>query len=454
MNTPNRGLATVAVCLCASGSIAGPPATDWEEVVGALKARIADLEARDQHKTEVITSLQGEVRSLSNDDWLTEQRAAQIQAMVEDVLADADTRASLQADPQTAGWNKGFYVASADGNFLLKISGTLQFKWAYNRVRDTGLDSELWGFSNRRTALRFGGHVVDPSWKYFVQANFGASGGTFTLLDAYVDKTLGAGWRVRAGGFKLPFLREQLLPFNNLLAVERSLVADVFGVGRSQGVMAIYEQEHFRVGAALSDGLGAIGGTDVPALTADTDWSVTARIEGTVGEGDWLRYDDYTTWDGMNPGVYLGAAIHWEQSEFGTAAVESEVFRWTFDVETQFARTSIFAAVMGNHTNPTTGPGVDQYGVVIQAGTMIGEHWEPFARYEWADADGAGSNLSLLTVGFARYISGQRLKWTNDAGYAFEPVSVLFANTVKDWREDTAGASGQFVIRSQFQLLF
>jgi len=147
-------------------------------------------------------------------------------------------------------------------------------------------------------------------------------------------------------------------------------------------------------------------------------------------------------------------AYRCQRGSFGAPAVETEILRWTLDIEAKVAHTSIFAAVAGNHTDPVGIAGVDQYGVVVQVGTMIGESWEPFARYEWADADGVGSNLSLVTIGFARYINGQRLKWTNDIGYGVKPVSATFANTGKNWREDTAGASGQFVVRSQFQLLF
>ena len=48
-----------------------------------------------------------ELKAASDDDWLTERRAQEIRGLVEDVLADADTRASLLQDGMTAGLGSG-----------------------------------------------------------------------------------------------------------------------------------------------------------------------------------------------------------------------------------------------------------------------------------------------------------------------------------------------------------
>ena len=72
---------------------------------------------------EEITQLKQE----NNEGWLTEQRSAEIRGVVQDVLADADTRTSFQDSAATAGWNKGFFLASPDGNFSLKVSGNFRF---------------------------------------------------------------------------------------------------------------------------------------------------------------------------------------------------------------------------------------------------------------------------------------------------------------------------------------
>ena len=55
---------------------------------------------------------------LKGDNWMTEERAEEVRSLVRDVLADADTRASLLQSGMTAGYDDGFMIGSTDGNFL------------------------------------------------------------------------------------------------------------------------------------------------------------------------------------------------------------------------------------------------------------------------------------------------------------------------------------------------
>jgi hypothetical protein len=48
------------------------------------------------------------LRAEKGDDWRTQQRAKQIRDLVQDVLADADTRATLLQSGATGGWDEGF----------------------------------------------------------------------------------------------------------------------------------------------------------------------------------------------------------------------------------------------------------------------------------------------------------------------------------------------------------
>ena len=63
----------------------------------------------------------------------------------------------------TAGWDKGFYLASADGNFKLKIGGYLQYRYVFNNQDSSPEDDNRGGFENTRTRLKFAGHVGDPT---------------------------------------------------------------------------------------------------------------------------------------------------------------------------------------------------------------------------------------------------------------------------------------------------
>ena len=121
-----------------------------------------------------ISELKAEIAALKGnqgEQWLTEQRADQIRGVVQDVLADSNTRSSFQqAGGATAGYNNGFFISSADGNYSLKINALEQVRFVWNNTYSgktdgpDGNDANQWGFENRRTQAFFSGNVVDPSW--------------------------------------------------------------------------------------------------------------------------------------------------------------------------------------------------------------------------------------------------------------------------------------------------
>src|SRR2546426_4285979 len=102
-------------------------------LTGAGAAAGQSAEANHGDQTGIIEELRNMVQNLqqqvddlksaSNDNWLTQKRAEEIRSLVQDVLADADTRASLLESGVMAGWDKGFFIGSADGNWRLNIAG-------------------------------------------------------------------------------------------------------------------------------------------------------------------------------------------------------------------------------------------------------------------------------------------------------------------------------------------
>ena len=84
--------------------------------------------------TAQINQLKAEIASLKaaqGDQWLTEQRAEQIRGVVQDVLADSSTRSSFQGAAATSGYDNGFFLSSADGNFKLKINALEQVRFTW-----------------------------------------------------------------------------------------------------------------------------------------------------------------------------------------------------------------------------------------------------------------------------------------------------------------------------------
>lgn len=478
------GLLAGATALTVTGVSVATPAVEGNDSamqaeIQRLSARIAELEGRQQ------------------DNWLNEARADEIRGIVHDVLADADTRASLLGSGMTAGYDDGFTIGSADGNYLLRINGQLQTRWNYNYQRDSqgalgglegviedvlddfGISGEEFqefvdefglgalfadfagdrhrsGFENARTKLWFSGHIVNPQWQYMIEGDFLRGSGFFNLLDAYITHDCGNGFSATLGQFKAPLTREFLVDSRYQQAVERSLFDSFFGAGRMQGVRLDFERDAFRLSGAFSNGANSTNST---WSAYDTEYAFTGRAE-VLAAGTWDQFHEFRSAPGEQMGVLIGAAFHWQRDEFGTGGVfgnnnEIESITLTADASLKFGAANIFGAFAYRNVDPKVGSDSDQWGFLIQGGYHFTEEWEAFIRYEWADLDmGTLDDLSLLTWGINHYFAGHNAKATVDMGYAFDRVEFPVANDRAAWRSDSGGKDGQFVIRTQLQLAF
>ena len=106
--TKQAGLLVGAVALTLTGGSFADTTT--QATNKELKARVAELESR-----------LSAVEAGKSNDWLTEQRADEIKGLIGDVLADADTRASLLAQGMTAPHTlaAGLRVPAAVGDFMV-----------------------------------------------------------------------------------------------------------------------------------------------------------------------------------------------------------------------------------------------------------------------------------------------------------------------------------------------
>jgi hypothetical protein len=489
-----------------------------------MAKQIAELKAANDALAAKVTKLE---QGANGEQWLTEQRADEIRSIVSDVLADAGTRDSLQGSGATAGWNKdqgGFFLASPSGDFKLNIKGQIQFRWAFNHRDNQGITSpspafkeDVWGFENRRTKLAFTGFVVDPSWSYEVQLVMNRTPGsvssgsqTFSsgnivgsVENIWIQKDFGNGIMVRAGQFKTPFLREELVSSSAQLAVERSLVSDVFSTKFGQGIQAEFggrAGEQWKALAFYGDGLranatsvptsvtsaagGYAGGYTTPFSTNATNWAFAGRLE-YLGAGNWKSMRDFNSYRGEEMGWMIGLggmgqSLRPTTEGTQTASTTDSMWGVTADFTMNFGGASFFAygvyrdvqlagnvATRGGGTSDSMG----QWGAVVQGGYFITNEVELYARYELGDTDtdkfrvaDTGIDLqsnSIVTLGLNYFVGGNKdIKWTSDFGYAFTPIGD-FNSSGADWLQDgssTAGNGftndGQWVVRTQLQLLF
>jgi hypothetical protein len=481
-------LAGAATLTLTGGSFAE---TDLEAQNDELRARISELESR-----------LGAVESQSSDSWLTEQRADEVRALVQDVLADADTRSSLLSQGMTAGYDDGAVIASADGNWLLRTNIHMQQRYVLNFGNDvdadiaggatfTGsTDDNRWGFENTRTKFILSGNVVSPEWFYYVDINVGSAvqntsytlgvdsdgdGVDDTFLDvdgveregvgsAYVGYDYGNGWKVMMGTVKAPLLREELVDSRYQLAMDRSLVNYFFTGGYTDAIVLDYMGDQFHVTGAYSDGANQ-GQTTWD--TADTDFAFSVRGEW-LAMGTWDQFTDMTSPPGEEQGLMVGAAIHYQSAEDDDPSIaDIDYTILTGDVSWELGGGNLFAAVIYNSLDTPSGfDDSDQFGFVLQGGYYLNDTWELYGRYEFADLDSnALDDISIISIGVNKYFAGQHAKWTTEFGWAIDPIlgndvaagsldGAPGAFPLAGWQIDPEDEDGQITIKTQIQIVF
>lgn len=365
-----------------------------------------------------ISELKAEIAALKSnqgEQWLTEQRADQIRGVVQDVLADSNTRSSFQqAGGATAGYNNGFFISSADGNYSLKINALEQVRFVWNNTYQDTKDQNSWGFENRRTQAFFSGNVVDPSWKYLVgmaydaqNDPYNADAGNFNLYYAMVTKTFGDGFSVSVGQMNVPFTVESNL-FNagSTQMGDYSIFEYMFGAGQQVGAMAKLEKDAFRVSGGWynivqTDSSGTVGNTwdnnDNQSI------AIASRAEYKVA-GTWDQFSKESSFKGEEFGLLIGGGLIWQNGRNDNSAgvYDSNPFGLTADAQAKFGGFNLIGQFLWQDGYPGTDSSSSVWGFNVQGGAFITEDLEVFGA--WAYADTAESGSSSASLGTTNYL--------------------------------------------------
>jgi regulator of replication initiation timing len=482
-------------------------AQDYQAEIAQLRA---ELKSQSRDNAQLRTEL-ADLKSQNGDKWLTEERAAEIKGLVKDVLADAETRTSLQQNAATSGYDNGFFIGSADGNFKLKINALEQIRWTYNNMNadqlggaaETNANTQ-WGFENRRTQLTFSGNVVDPSFTYMARFNYGSTSDPYTpeadsaddrtpeydqspgmiLQDAWFNKDFGSGLGVKVGQFKTPFMAESLRNDGDQLTAERSTIDYIFSAGYQQGIMATYSADMFRVMGSYANGPR---GQNYNFTTGTTSFNFAVRGEVKL-MGNWNEFASESATKSDETGLMVGAAfMYWNNRgqdnnpynpSVANVAYQPDGFTsgniyWTVDTTFKWSGLSVMAAFVGNNFDTVNldGENQNQYGFVAQAGYRVTDAIEVFGRYEWydiLDTSALGYNTTqkdinnILTFGVNVYAMSN-VKWTTQVGISLGNMSGITDNqsenamTGAGWRNNQ-GTPGddetQVNVISQLQVSF
>ena len=336
------------------------------------------------------SDLAANLRAEADRIELDQKRSIAMQSLVNDILADSDSRTSFQGDTNPVTVN---------------VHGFTQFRYSYDGGGDAGVSR---GFSMPRTRLILDGEVYGVGYKISGQWDDGHS---FDLKDAYIDVS---GFRV--GQFKSPFLREYLVAQTDTLMADRSIVSHQFGQGRSQGVQYGWDTDVFDLKVAYTDGFHTANGAGV-----QNGQSFTGRV--TANLTDW--------WN-------VGAAASWND------LVSSNYTTYTVDTEVSVGDLDVNAAWVATNQEGSN------WGATVQVGYQCTDNLQGYVAYEHGELEAAADTLSTLTVG-ANYWLNDNVKWTTDFGYALTGIDSAWATGDTGWN---AGDSGEYLIRTQLQVQF
>jgi len=388
-----------------------------------------------------ISELKAEIAALKagqGEQWLTEQRADAIRGVVQDVLADSSTRSSFQQAGATAGYNNGFFLSSADGNYTLKINALEQVRFVWNNTWaahaaptptggpvSTGVDKNQWGFENRRTQAFFSGNVVDPSWKYLVGMAYDAesdpyvqNANQFSLLYANVTKDFGSGFSVSVGQMNVPWTVESTL-FNAGMTQmgDYSIFEYIYGAGQQVGAAAEYKADAWRAKGGwfnVVQNANAVGNTVQQGWNNADNQSVAlaGRVEYKVA-GTWEQFSKESSFKGEEFGCVVGGGVIWQNGrQINTVnTYNANPVGLTADARMNFGGFNLIGQFVWQDGYPTgTGTSLNSvYGLNLQGGAFLTENLEVFGA--WCYADNVNTQ-NFLQIGSNWYFAKNNVKMT------------------------------------------
>jgi len=203
-----------------------------------------------------VQELEQKVRVLERKDELRQEEAAEKAKTATAVTSGKD----------------GFSIKSADGAFLLKLRGYVQFDGRFfsKDEQKPGIDT----FTIRRARPILEGTIY-KIFDFRIMPDFGQ--GTTVLFDAYAEARFSPYFKVRAGKFKPPIGLERLQSATDLLFVERALPTNLVP-NRDLGIQVSGDVN----GGVVSYAVGVFNGTVDLGNQSDADTNNSKDAEGRV----------------------------------------------------------------------------------------------------------------------------------------------------------------------------
>ncbi|NIT14683.1 MAG: hypothetical protein GTN99_10705 [Candidatus Dadabacteria bacterium] len=339
-----------------------------------------------------------------------------------------------------AGYKKGFFLESGDGNYktLFNIRG--QFRASVEDVDD---EDTVTTFEFARLRLQWKGHAFRPWMKYKLQLDIKED--SFNVRDAVFDFAYNPMIVPRAGQYKVPFNREQQNSSSALQFVDRSELDRFFNFGRDIGFGLhgkIQKMFSYQLGVFQGEGRNSAEG-DNNAEDSDLMWA--GRIMFSPLGKDLKIKQNFV----KEPTIQIGAAILGLETDIvGTGrealsdepdnrlservrgvdfadlgATDMQTIAFALDAAFLHPRANLEGSYIGADFD-AGGVNADAYdqGFRVQGGVfLIPKVLEVAGRYAYIDFDDAVGDLDSrweVTPGINYYIN-QSHRWKLQADYSF-----------------------------------
>jgi hypothetical protein len=303
------------------------------------------------------------------------------------------------------GYNNGFFLKSADDDFMLKMNALFQGRYT-GQILD-GAAANTSGFSVPFARLYYGGHAFGPEWKYHIM--FDTATGVVAARDYYVSWMRSSSVNVMFGQFKVPYGFEFLVPEHEQQFATQTIVTTGGGFvpGREIGlnVSGGFMDKRWEYWLAMTNGLANGTGINSGQGAGDIDFRYTGRLTYNAIGNHGFWYTDMGKAKDAQMAISLGG--YWNRIDTNADLAFDNTFGFTADI--QYASNG-FDIAGEYHLFYDEGNGdITNHGFTVQAGFFMNEAMEIAGRVGWLEPDTGGRTIEPSAV-LNWYLHGHNAK--------------------------------------------
>ncbi len=340
-----------------------------------------------------------------------------------------------------AGYDKGFFVQSADEKFKLVIGGYIQGLFE-GRLVEAGSDTDT--FRVRRARPKLSGHIFSKKIQYVFEYDISSN----KLLEGSIQFACSDELKYKIGQYYVPFSLENVTSSSNLQFVDRSIIQGYFGLPdeRETGTGingAILDH-------ALEYDIGIFNGEGLNTLNLNNEMRYAARLVFSVMGKHKNESSDIGISEKPQISIAAGGMFNDTMDPatipaggtLANATSEKKIYSVTPELNAKYRGLGFHTAYFYQKSNPDVGASVTDHGFLAQLGFLVTPKIEVAGRWATIMKD-VGNDQAEYTGGINYYLhEDHRAKFQVDFSALTEDNAIAAGNNRMDYR-----ARAQFQIK-------